>query len=394
VICLVTIHGIGFQQPPSPDGTVAGYADALHKYLRGKLGQDLGDDPGRRTLGQRGPVYVQSNWPPFEGSREGGLERLGSWVEDDRESLHVADSQELAYPKSLYSHVALVYSGLEEPGWDPSALLGLGTLAIPTLSHYSSVSGWLRVLFFDVEGLLHHSPKAPTGTPSQSIRRDRPTDEPRVRPDGPLPDGVRAAVPASVVETMRQIEADVGGYVARHDLRERVRGFVVEALTRLASRQDVDGLVINAHSNGSLISYDALRRLEPAQLTKVRAFITSGTPLRKCSTMMSWGSDCGPLVTIPRWVNLWDKHDPVADPLDPGGGWRRGDALPQDSTTHLFGATDDQGAYTPRAITDVKVDNLKHSKGGGLQAHNYWDNEVQVVPVICEGLRLARRRTH
>ena len=33
VICLVTLHGIGFQQPPQPELGIAGYADDLHQNL-------------------------------------------------------------------------------------------------------------------------------------------------------------------------------------------------------------------------------------------------------------------------------------------------------------------------------------------------------------------------
>jgi len=64
--CLVTIHGIGFQQRPLPDGT-PGYADALHERLSHYLDASLlGDDPHRERArrGENGPVYVASEWPP------------------------------------------------------------------------------------------------------------------------------------------------------------------------------------------------------------------------------------------------------------------------------------------------------------------------------------------
>jgi hypothetical protein len=53
--CVLTVHVIGFQQPPS-DGH-AGYADRLHALLGAvvALGQELGNDPKREA----GPVYVQ-----------------------------------------------------------------------------------------------------------------------------------------------------------------------------------------------------------------------------------------------------------------------------------------------------------------------------------------------
>jgi hypothetical protein len=72
-VCLLTVHGIGFQQPPT--GGRDGYADGLHDHLRKVLGDRLGEDcedpadPER----PRGPVYVQSE---VEGKRELGLGRL------------------------------------------------------------------------------------------------------------------------------------------------------------------------------------------------------------------------------------------------------------------------------------------------------------------------------
>jgi hypothetical protein len=35
----------------------------------------------------------------------------------------------------------------------------------------------------------------------------------------------------------------------------------------------------------------------------------------------------------------------------------------------------------------VLVDNVEHSSGGGLQAHNYWDNQTEVVAPLAETLR-------
>jgi hypothetical protein len=35
------------------------------------------------------------------------------------------------------------------------------------------------------------------------------------------------------------------------------------------------------------------------------------------------------------------------------------------------------------AVTDLEVDNLTYSSGGGLQAHNYWDNTTQFIPALA-----------
>ena len=45
IICMVTIHGIGFEQPPQ--GNLPGYADDLHEHLHERLGKILSDDPDR-----------------------------------------------------------------------------------------------------------------------------------------------------------------------------------------------------------------------------------------------------------------------------------------------------------------------------------------------------------
>ncbi len=59
-LCVLTIHGIGFQQPP--DDQHAGYADTLHDNLAAVLNGRLGDDP-QRPAGVHGPVYVMSAMP-------------------------------------------------------------------------------------------------------------------------------------------------------------------------------------------------------------------------------------------------------------------------------------------------------------------------------------------
>jgi hypothetical protein len=56
-ICLVTIHGVGFMQPPMHG--IPGYADGLHEHLSTYLDEQLlGDDPlrQRNLRGQNGPM--------------------------------------------------------------------------------------------------------------------------------------------------------------------------------------------------------------------------------------------------------------------------------------------------------------------------------------------------
>ena len=389
MIVVITVHGIGFQQPPSLDGKVAGYADRLHDNLRQVLHADLGDDPHRLTRGQHGPVYVQSNWPPFEGPTEEGVKRLGTWANEAHTQIDANTAPALVSTGQI-AHVVLVYSGLEEEQWDPATLLPLGSLALPVLTHYATVRGVIQMAVRDFEGILHHSPGHGSGSPSLTPRSDRPNAKVRVLPNLPAPAAHAAGLPgASVLDALKQVEDDVGGYVARNELRERVRVFVSEAIARVCGRGDVERVFLNTHSNGSVVGFDALKTLNPLLAGKIGAFVTAGSPLRKYVTLLSWGSDCGQIVDIPRWLNFWDDADPVADPLDPGVTWKRGNAFPDPAAGHLFAEIQSATSLRPKVIEEVQVHNITFSDGGGLQAHNYWDNQDEFVKPLAEVLDTA-----
>ncbi len=49
----------------------------------------------------------------------------------------------------------------------------------------------------------------------------------------------------------------------------------------------------------------------------------------------------------------------------------------------------DTGATYHLPIKDIVVDNVHHSDGGGLQAHNYWDNMEEVIPHLAALVRGA-----
>ena len=194
-----------------------------------------------------------------------------------------------------------------------------------------------------------------------------------------------------MLATLRSLEDDVAAYVSRNDLRERVRGFVREALVRLVSREDVAGVVINSHSNGTVIAFDVLRDLPPFLAEKVRWLVTAGSPLRKYTDLFHWGTEAGSAGTLPGWTNFWDQTDPVADPLAPPVSWRRGDALPPaGDNARLFHSSDPaSGVETPAPTEDREVSNLSHGGAGGLPAHDYWDNTTQVVAPLADILKRA-----
>jgi len=275
VICLVTIHGIGFQQPPV--GETPGYADMLHEHLSEHLDASLlSDDPHRSR--------------------------------------------------------------------------------------------------------------------SRRARTDHPAPAPHPLP-GVFPRRVSqsAAMPSGLLATLRALENDVAAYVCRNDLRERVRTFVRDALHRLCYRDDVEAVVVNAHSNGTAIAFDVMRQLTPIAAGRVRWLVTAGSPLRKYTDLFYWGTEVGSIADMgsPKgWTNFWDERDPVADPLAPPVEWLRGtDLPPADPRLSLYQQVSDAGAVTPVPIEDRLVDNLSHGAGGGLQAHNYWDNDQEVVQPLAGILR-------
>jgi hypothetical protein len=44
----------------------------------------------------------------------------------------------------------------------------------------------------------------------------------------------------------------------------------------------------------------------------------------------------------------------------------------------------------PAKIVDTRVSNVAHTVGGGLAAHNYWDNDDEFVKPLADTLRHVR----
>jgi hypothetical protein len=110
--------------------------------------------------------------------------------------------------------------------------------------------------------------------------------------------------------------------------------------------------------------------------------VTAGSPLRKYADLFSWGRDAGGIQSI-TWLNFWDDKDPVADPLDPPESWHVGeDPVREPGQLGMLWATDGEGKQVQVPIRDGKVDNLANSSGGGLQAHNYWNNRTEFIPAL------------
>jgi hypothetical protein len=195
---------------------------------------------------------------------------------------------------------------------------------------------------------------------------------------------VATSDPSGPLQVVEQLDQDVSTYVVRNDLRTRVRSFAHEAILRICSRSDVSAVVVNAHSQGTVLAFDVVRELPPFAAQKVMTLITAGSPLRKYVDLFYWGTDAGCIATIP-WQNFWDATDPVADPLRPPQTWRRGQPLVAGDGVGLFQSIDqDSGGILPVQLDDFEVENAANGAGGGLPAHNYWDNGKQFVKPLAD----------
>jgi hypothetical protein len=232
--------------------------------------------------------------------------------------------------------------------------------------------------------IKHRGPGNGTVPPSLRVRSD-----PAAAGDGGNPSGLLSVV--------SQLDHDVTTYVCRNDLRERVRSFVHDAVLRLCCREDVAQVVVNSHSQGTVLAFDVLRTLPPFAAEKLACFVTAGSPLRKYVDLFYWGQDAACL-TQTRWHNFWDATDPVADPLVPPRDWRRAKEVPPSPgySELYYGIDPNSNDQRKVHLVDYEVQNAANGAGGGLPAHNYWDNEAQFVQplanllqTVVEGSRLA-----
>lgn len=385
--CLVTIHGIGFQEPPREG--VAGYADGLHARLAGQL-PELSDDPLKQSwqTGASVPVYVQSTYPAKGGTREQGLARLGRWTDTSKTSIDVANAPLVTEGRSV-AHVALVYANLEDLGHQGEAAVQTLMEAMAEHGHYNSVLSTLRTVLLDAATAMapHHAGPAQDADHGVKPRTDVAKPGLIHRITGLWGHHESGAEPTGIVGTLRQVEDDICAYVCRNDARERVRSFVREALLRLAARDDIDALVLNTHSNGTVIGFDTLRELPASAAGRVRAFMTAGSPLRKYAELFAWGHEVGSICAAGRWDNYFDARDPVADPLAHPVGWREGEPYDATKFKPFVSWPSDAAEEAPFPITDHQVDNVQHSSGGGLQAHDYWANTTEYIPALVSALR-------
>ena len=393
ILCIVTIHGVGFQQPPRliNGKKIPGYADQLHANLCQVLNQGdqvmLSDDPDRQDDRQQGesvPIYVESLWPPDSNqpSREEGLRRLGGW--DIRQAKVIVDptdkTQQLVKDGARIAHVALVYSDLEEG--EPAFLTGPTAAAMAAIYsfRYANIGGLMKTLFRDVEPLLKtmaEDAEKWLEHPSLSLRQSH--------------QAVPLGQPGGLGVVIHNLQNDIAAYVCQNGRRQRVRTFITEALQRLASRADVAAIVLNTHSNGTIIGLDALQELPPSARERISTFITAGSPIRKYVDFFMWGKHLRVVPGIDQWVNCWrnyyDQRDFVADPLLPCAGWDIDTVPTAAQETGVYQAFDSTtGTISNIPIQDVLVDNVHHNPEGLQDAHDYWDNTQDFIKSVAEDI--------
>lgn len=278
------------------------------------------------------------------------------------------------------AHVALVYSNLEPKEPETGAMLLTTEIGLLSAPHYASISEWLHLALTDGLAMISHHAASSSQPASGRPRADLWSRS--VKHLGKLGRATPAPAP-DVLAALRFLEDDVACYVCHNEERERVRSFVCEALMRLAFRDDVGSIVINAHSNRPVIAFDALRCLPEDATGKIKAFITAGSPLRKYVDLFQWGRQVQCCYPATPWYNFWDAHDPVADPLDPPVSWHVGDAIypSQERLFSRINLVSEVPCWIP--VNDLRVNNQQYSSGWGLQAHNYWDNEQEFVPMLA-----------
>ena len=156
----------------------------------------------------------------------------------------------------------------------------------------------------------------------------------------PLPEPFRRLISQNLTRAFLRDVNDFLFDVERRDAMER------SLLDRLAAGGGP--FIIIAHSQGSMIAYDVLRRIKPPQL-KIPLFITIGSPLglqEIQDALRQWTGGSLPFPPcVDRWLNVADRLDPVAfdndisDDFDGAIENVSGIGLNKDSPRHPHSAT-------------------------------------------------------
>jgi pimeloyl-ACP methyl ester carboxylesterase len=121
------------------------------------------------------------------------------------------------------------------------------------------------------------------------------------------------------LNTVEDLIADVGNYVARNGIRSAVQQ-VLHGVLGAEAADPAKRAAVVAHSQGTIISYDVLRQAGE-NYPGLRTLITMGSPLRKYVGPLQWGRAQLGVPNVLRWLNVYDKNDIVGKDL-PNRRWR------------------------------------------------------------------------
>lgn len=111
----------------------------------------------------------------------------------------------------------------------------------------------------------------------------------------------------SALEAVRWTAGMIAQWVALEDLRQQLRDRLAQAI------EQVQPQVVLAHSLGSLIAYDTLRRDEVAHGTLAQdlTFVTFGSQIGNPAVRSVFGGRIAPLESVRFWWHLYNEEDDV-----------------------------------------------------------------------------------
>jgi len=166
-----------------------------------------------------------------------------------------------------------------------------------------------------------------------------------------------------------------------------IRESVASTIDWLVDNQGCEQVVVLAHSQGTVVAFDALASKSPAHIDKVKKLITFGTALNKAFELAHQQRLAGTLPGHIYWLDVWAYYDPV-----PGGQLVRegptklvdpDPALAErmhwnESTVHWGKPPGVPTGPQPREVTNGM--NVLTDHGG------YWRNAEQFIARIAQEL--------
>ncbi len=164
-----------------------------------------------------------------------------------------------------------------------------------------------------------------------------------------------------------------------------IRGSVASTIDWLVDQEGCDQVVVLAHSQGTVVAFDALASRAPAHIDKVKKLVTFGEALNKAFELAHQQRLAGTLPGHIYWLDVWAYYDPV-----PGGQLVR-DGTPtlvkpdpvlatrmhwNESTVHWGAPDGPPSGPQPREVTNGM--NVLTDHGG------YWRNAEQFISRIAQ----------